>query len=497
MQTIGGALELVVGELSDENYAQSLDFYRFWLGPGQADIQVPPDQVFDSIWNRRVASSIHPDGGIFHPTAHLIPRFASDAESDPILAPYSSELRTRLCTRSLREFSNNNLMVARYGRDTVRQFYADVNLLAHWANLGYLEEAAIRHRVLQSLISHPKLYDHQADALIILFKLAGATFEAYADTSVVDRCFELLRVHNYARPYKTGYPNSDNPNNNNYLRVKTELVQVSMPRAAKCGPGTERFQELVALRKRGWEGLPPPPAFTSGKPKPPGVRQEDPAATPVATSLGLPGRDSEPQILQVSPPASVTVPETGAISASPVISVAQSPSISISTLSDFTITDASDDEPHMSPTFPDTSDDEPLVDPTALAPHETFYLEDGNVEVLCGNTLFRIHVSTLSFHSPALRRMFAQTNLATAESPNGCPRILSSDTAKDFTTLLKIVYLPGFVASLTFRWIVPLTICLSTGSPNGIKYRTSLRSHPSSGSRRSTRCLLSDLRYSR
>ena len=85
------------------------------------------------------------------------------------------------------------------------------------------------------------------------------------------------------------------------------------------------------------------------------------------------------------------------------------------------------------------------MDPTTVAQHNAFYLEDGNVEVLCGNTLFRVHTSVLSFHSPMLRRIFAQTNLATAESPNGCPRILSSDTATDFTTLLKMIYLPGSV----------------------------------------------------
>ena len=228
MQTIGGALDLVVGELSDQNYAQSLDFYRFWLGVGQADIQVPPDQIFDAIWNNRVASSIQPNDEIFHSTAHLIPRFASDAESDHILAPYSSELQSRLCTRSLREFSSNNLIIARYGREAVREFYADANLLAHWANLGYLEEAAIRHRVLQSLIFHPKLYDHQADALIILFKLAGATFGAYTDSSVVERCFELLKDHSYTPPYDSSY-GSGRRANSDYLQVKNELVQVRAP----------------------------------------------------------------------------------------------------------------------------------------------------------------------------------------------------------------------------------------------------------------------------
>ena len=93
-----------------------------------------------------------------------------------------------------------------------------------------------------------------------------------------------------------------------------------------------------------------------------------------------------------------------------------------------------------------TPDDELPIDPTAITQHETFYIEDGNVEVLCGNALFYLHTSILSFHSPALRRMFSQNSLAMGEPSNGCPRILSSDTAKDFTTLLKMIYLPGSVA---------------------------------------------------
>ena len=103
--------------------------------------------------------------------------------------------------------------------------------------------------------------------------------------------------------------------------------------------------------------------------------------------------------------------------------------MSIATLSDFTNADISDDETRM--------------DPKTTTPHETFHLEDGNAEVLCGNTLFRVHTTVLSFHSPTLRQMFTQTALAAAELPNGCPRLSSTDTAGDFATLLKTVYLPG------------------------------------------------------
>ena len=188
---------------------------------------------------------------------------------------------------------------------------------------------------------------------------------------------------------------------------------------------------MVQLRECGWEGLPPPPEFKTRKPKPATKDQQDPSATPIATSLGLPKEDPRPNILHPSPPEPITTPETDTVSASPVT---QSPSISVSSLSDFTIAD--------------TSDDESPIDPTTITHHDTFYLEDGNVEVLCGNVLFRVHTSILSFHSPALRRMFAQASLASAESPKGCPRILSSDPPRDFATLLKMIYLPGYVTLL-------------------------------------------------
>ena len=241
------------------------------------------------------------------------------------------------------------------------------------------------------------------------------------------------------------------------------------PNTVKGGHRSETsFQEVIDLRERGWEGLPPPPVFTTRKPKPAGARQGDPAATPIATSIGLPNRDPEPEIPQSpplepqnaqSPPLiSVSIPEPDAITASPTT---QSPSISIATLSDFTIADASDDESQIDPAISDVSDDELPTDPTTVVPHKTFYLEDGNVEVLCGNVLFRVHTSVLSLHSPVLRQMFAKANLAMVESPNGCPRIQYSGTATDFATLLKIIYLPGFVAPPKCYLVLPLTpVCL-------------------------------------
>ena len=450
MEELQRALGPVVGQLSDQNYAHSTTFYHLWFDIGQTYPQTPSDQISDTIWNSRGTGSININfGPFFHSTAHLITRFASDAESNHLLAPHNSGLQSRLSMRTLHEFFKNNLRFVR-GFTGIVDFYTDANLIAHWANLGYVEEAAIHNHILQSLISHPKLYTHQADALVILFKLAGATFEAYADPSVVDRCFELLKGHSYTSPYP-----SHTQAHHDYFQARTELVQVSASCAAKCDYRTEEvFQEIVGLRERGWEGLPPPPVFISRGANPAGANQRDPTTTPVATSLGLPNRVLEPQAPQPPSPE----PATASTHESPVTPITRSPSISIASLSDFTVADTSDDGTPTDSMFEDTSDDEPPIEPTAVVPHETFYLEDGNAEVLCGNTLFRVHTTILFFHSPALRRMFAQSNLATAESPNGCPRILSTDSARDFATLLKMIYLPGFVVLPTYRQIVSLTV---------------------------------------
>ena len=198
-------MDSVVSKLSDENYEQSLALYRFWFDIGQTYHQIPSDLVSNTILSNRATGSINAGRGeLIHTTAHLTLRFANDVESDCILAPHNAGLQNRLCTRTLQDFFSNNLEIvwdADLGRRmgywdcTPENFYANTNFVAHWANLGYMEEAAIRDRILQSLITYPKLYDHQADALIILFKLAGPTFEAYADPSVVDRCFQLLKDH--------------------------------------------------------------------------------------------------------------------------------------------------------------------------------------------------------------------------------------------------------------------------------------------------------------
>jgi len=408
MENIQVTLNKKIAGLSDKNYEQSLAFFRLWFEIAHTHSTISPDAVLGALRTFRTTSFSESDP--INPTAHLILRFAGDAESDHILAPHCVELRRRLCAETLRRFFDTDLGYVYCNRCDWERFHADVNLVAHCINSGYVEEAVIRNHILQSLISHPTLLNYQAYALIILFKLAGATFGAYADPSVIDRCFELLVGH-YA-----------------HVSGKGRLIQVCVHRLVKSSHQAEtNFQELVKLRERDWEGLHLPPVLNIGKLKQTVASQNDPAATPVVTSLGLPNSDLEPHTPQPPPPGPTVTPETDTAPRPPTT---HSPSISISTLSDLTIAD--------------TSDDESPLDSTVITPHDTFYLDDGNVEVLCGNTLFRVQASAVSFHSPVLSQMLAKSNLATAESPNGCPRIVSSDTAADFSTLLKVIYLPEY-----------------------------------------------------
>jgi hypothetical protein len=210
MSGIRAILRDLVEKLSDGNYDESFAQYRLWLDIGDAHGHTTQDQFNDDM-NRIVRSGSLRE--LIHTTAHLLIRFIGDAEVDRKISRHASGLHKRRSTSALGSFFEMNPYIMGSGdRGSWKSdFLTDTNLIARWANLGYVEEETIRDRILQSLIAHPKLYDHQADALIILFKLAGATFGAYVEPSVVDRCFELLN----------GYSSRDS--------AKLKLIPVSTP----------------------------------------------------------------------------------------------------------------------------------------------------------------------------------------------------------------------------------------------------------------------------
>ena len=117
---------------------------------------------------------------------------------------------------------------------------------------------------------------------------------------------------------------------------------------------------------------------------------------------------------------------------------AVSPTLSISTVSDLTPTELGEEiEPG---------------EKQMTTHHDIFYFEDGNVEIACGDTIFRVHSTIISFASSRLREILSQAALLNAPTPVGRPRISISDSAEDFGVLLKMIYTPG---------LVPLSPCLT------------------------------------
>ena len=114
--------------------------------------------------------------------------------------------------------------------------------------------------------------------------------------------------------------------------------------------------------------------------------------------------------------------------------ILSSPALSISTVSDLTPTELGEEVEYSE-------------DPETITRHDTFYFADGNVEIVCGGTVFRIHSTTISFSSPKLRDILSPSALLSAPTPGGYPRINLPDSAKDFAILLKLIHTPGLVAS--------------------------------------------------
>ena len=112
--------------------------------------------------------------------------------------------------------------------------------------------------------------------------------------------------------------------------------------------------------------------------------------------------------------------------------VLSSPTLSISTVSDLTPTELGEEVEYS--------------EEQKTTRHDTFYFQDGNVEIVCGGTAFRVHSTIISFSSSKLRDILSTSTLLDAPVPEGCPRIIFNDCAEDFAVLLKMIYTPGHVS---------------------------------------------------
>ena len=127
---------------------------------------------------------------LINPTTHLFIRFIGDIEADQKISGHASGPHRRYCESTLDMFFEKNLTLVKLWNKDRSSFFTGVNLIAHWINLGYVNEALTRDYIPPSLISHPD----GVEALILLFKPAGSTIEAYVSQSMVDHCLDGLKI---------------------------------------------------------------------------------------------------------------------------------------------------------------------------------------------------------------------------------------------------------------------------------------------------------------
>ena len=223
-------------QLSEKGYDRTFSAYRFWIELGAIHGGVPKDKLYNDILNstrpeliqatctevvaqnnerpdwvnpfagQSVSNKFKPEdegvfsGNLIHDGVPLLLRFITDAEKDPVLSTYAIGLHDRWCRRSLEEFFKQSLSYQPENSSYVSsrdfcQFYTNVNLIAHWVNLGYVQLEDVRDRILRSFTFQLAIYPHQLNSLMILLKISGAAFAAYVDPPIMARCRDLLRYN--------------------------------------------------------------------------------------------------------------------------------------------------------------------------------------------------------------------------------------------------------------------------------------------------------------
>ncbi|PIL28928.1 hypothetical protein GSI_08975 [Ganoderma sinense ZZ0214-1] len=84
----------------------------------------------------------------------------------------------------------------------------------------------------------------------------------------------------------------------------------------------------------------------------------------------------------------------------------------------------------------DTDDIHVDVDEKPFVNHPTLYFDDGNVILTTGRTLFCVHRSLLSKHSPAFRELFEREHGTFRD----LMQILMEETPEDLEALLNVIY---------------------------------------------------------
>ena len=194
----------LVSHLSEKNYEQTLLDYRLWTKIGVTHGWISEKQLENDIKGNMKPHLVYQENSyeLIHPTSHLLLQFITDVELNPV-----SSTHARLCHSSLHDFFADNSSLDLWpnarSNNKLREFYTNVNLLAHLVNLGHVGVEDVQDHILQSLTFRPIPHGHQLCSLLILLKIAGATFAAYVDPSLMARCLDVLKSAEFGSGIKT------------------------------------------------------------------------------------------------------------------------------------------------------------------------------------------------------------------------------------------------------------------------------------------------------
>jgi len=297
--------------------------------------------------------------------------------------------------------------------------------IGHLIELGLLNRDLVRQHLVKPLISHHGYNQYRHGAIYILFLVAGNTLlRGLLKPEDVRVCFETLDT-------QMSFGGVEGPN--------SMQLQVGCAACSGISPGInsfgQEFREVHAAwleQREGSQSDAEGAGMGGGEATGGAVVAEGTVEieTPIAfVPQDLPPTETDSgtisSILRGDPWSSS---ETFANIQTTAVS---SPTFTISTVSDLTPTELGEETEHSAE--------------RVTRNHDTFYFEDGNVEIVCGDTVFRVHSTVISFSSPKLRDILSPTALLTAPTPNGCPRTVLADSADDFAVLLRVIYTPGYV----------------------------------------------------
>jgi hypothetical protein len=370
---------------------------------------------------------------------HVLRWFAI-AAADNFASGYNSHYNPN-ATASNSRFNNNHNYSYSHNLDVPVTpgggwigFPRAASFIGHLIECGLLGHDIVRRHLIKPLTAHDDYDIYRAAAIYNLFVIAGNTLlQGLLEPGDVQVCFETLDTYcaraGGPKAAKLNVRCDSRLNPLHYdLTCSQELREIHTTwlqhREDEQRGGVVETEEENGVTAEGPAEIETPVAFA---PQELPIAAIDIDAPPLTSQTIVP-----PSILQAIELPSI-LRDTESFSEAYVevpTGTPSSPTLSISTISDLTPSELDEDIGGGS-------------GERTFARHETFYLENGDVEIVCGHTLFRVHSTTVSFSSQKLRDILSRPALLHAPMPEGCPRISVTDTTQDFAVLLKMIHTPG------------------------------------------------------